>query len=723
MTQVIKIISFAAIVLCLAQCKSTEIATAEKAVDDKVMETKEMMDDKMAKATDFRSAPPKAGPAPKINIGKANTFKLDNGLQVIVVENHKIPSVSFQVSLKNEQILEFDKVGYVTMAGDLMGRGTTTKTKAEIDEAVDFIGANFNTFGSGMFGSSLTKHMPALLDVMTDVLYHPSMPADELEKIKTQTLTGLEAGKTDPNSISANMRASVLYGPKHPYGEIQTEDNVKAIDIDACRKYVNDFFIPNNAYLVIVGDITVDAAEDVANKYFGSWERKPFKPVRHRAVPDAESTQVQFANKDGAVQSVVNVSYPLDLKPNSPDVIPARVMNTILGGGFSGRLNLNLREDKAYTYGAGSNVSADRLAGSFNASASVRNEVTDSSITQILYELDRITKEPVDAEVLQNTKNFMTGGFARSLESPQTIARFALNRFRNNLPDDYYETYLEKLNAVTVEDIQAMAKKYIRPEAAHIFVVGSKDEVAETLMQFDGDGKINYYDSFGEVMVPDATEIPEGLTGTQVIQDFVAAIGGMDRLKNIKSLVTTMSASLMGQNMTVKNTYSDGKFAMSMGNGQMTFIEQKYNGEKMEVSQMGASQVITEGPQFEAIKEQATVSAQFDYLSNGSTIELLGAETIDGVSAYKVVVTKPSGDKITEYYSVDESLLVRTVATAPGPAGETTVTTDMLDYKAYDGLMMPSVVKVAGMMPTTVEMKVESVEINGDVDMSLFDIK
>jgi len=459
MTQIIKILSFAVIVLCLAQCKSTEVATAEKAMDDKVMETKEMMDDKMDKVADFRSSPPEAGPAPKINIGKANTFKLDNGLQVIVSENHKIPSVSFQVSLKNEQILEYDKVGYVSMAGDLLGRGTTTKSKAEIDEAVDFIGANFNTFGSGMFGSSLTKHMPALLDIMTDVLYNPSMPATELEKIKTQTLTGLEAGKTDPNSISANMRGKVMYGGNHPYGEIQTEDNVKAIDIDACRKYVDEFFIPNNAYLVIVGDITVDAAKDVANKYFGSWERKPFKPVRHRAVPDAESTQVQFANKDGAVQSVVNVSYPIDMKPNSPDVIPARVMNTILGGGFSGRLNLNLREDKAYTYGAGSNISSDRLAGSFNASASVRNEVTDSSITQILYELDLITKEPVDAEVLQNTKNFMTGGFARSLESPQTIARFALNRFRNNLPDDYYETYLEKLNAVSVEDIQALSVK------------------------------------------------------------------------------------------------------------------------------------------------------------------------------------------------------------------------------------------------------------------------
>ena len=173
----------------------------------------------------------------------------------------------------------------------------------------------------------------------------------------------------------------------------------------------------------------------------------------------------------------------------------------------------------------------------------------------------------------------------------------------------------------------------------------------------------------------------------------------------------------------MKNTYSDGKFAMSMGNGQMTFMEQKYNGEVLEVSQMGASQVITEGPQLAAIKEQATVNPQFDYLSNGSTMELIGAETVDGVSCYKVSVTKPTGDKVTEFYSVDKSLLVRTVATAPGPAGETTITTDMQDYKSYDGLMMPSVLKIAGMMPTTVEMKLESVDINGDVDMSLFDIK
>ncbi len=707
MNTINKYIGVLAIAFLLIQCspKTTE-----------VMESVEEI-------VDFRGSAPNPGPAPKINIGKANTFKLDNGLQVIVVENHKIPSVSFQISLKNDQINENEKVGFVSMAGDLMGRGTKSKSKAEIDEAVDYIGASLSTYGSGMFGSALTKHVPALLDVMTDVLYNPSMPAEELEKIKTQTLTGLVASVTDPNSISSNMRAKVMYGGDHPYGEIQKEENVNVIDIEACRDYVECFFIPNNAYLVIVGDVTIDDAQDMANKYFGKWERKPFKPVKHKMVPKPESTQVMFAHKDAAVQSVVNVSYPVELKPGAPDVIPARVMNTILGGGSSGRLFLNLREDKAYTYGSYSSLSSDRLAGSFNAQASVRNEVTDSSITQILYELERIRTEAVDAEFLQNTKNFMTGSFARSLESPQTIARFALSIFRNNLPEDYYETYLEKLNAVTVEDVQSMAQKYIKPESAYVFVVGSKEEVAESLLQFDSDGEIEYFDPFGDLDVADKTEIPDDLTGTQIVEDYINAMGGMDKLKGIRNVITTMSASMMGQNMTIQQSYAEGKFSMTMGNGQMTFMDQRYDGTTLQVSQMGNVETFTEGSQVDAIKEQATVSAQYDYISNGSTIELLGAETIDGMSCYKLSITKPSGNRVTEFYTVDGSLLIRTVGTAPGPAGDVAITTDLMDYKDYDGLFMPSVIKTAGMMPTPIEMKVESVEINSDIDMSMFEIK
>lgn len=715
MKMIYKLSMLLAVAILWTQCtpKTAEVMGSQDDMAKEVIENSES----------FRSKVPSAGPAPTIKIGKANTFKLDNGLQVIVVENHKIPSVSFQLSLKNDQIREFDKVGYISMAGDLLGRGTTTKTKADIDEAIDFIGGSLNTYGSGMFASSLTKHMPTLLEVMTDVLYNPSMPDEELQKIKKQTLTGLAANETDPNAISSNVRAKVMYGGDHPYGEIQKAENVEAITIEDCRDYVAKYFIPNNAYLVIVGDISVSQAEDVAQKYFGKWQKRPYKPYRVKKVEKPTSRNVVFANKDGAVQSVVNVSYPLDLLPGTPDVIPARVMNTILGGGATGRLFLNIREDKGYTYGAYSSLSSDRLVGSFNASASVRNEVTDSTVIEFIKELERIRDEPVDAELLENTKSFMTGSFARSLESPQTIARFALNIFRNELPEDYYETYLQKLNAVTVADVQAMAQKYIKPDEAFIFVVGSKDDVAESLVQFDADGKVDFYDAFGDPIIADKTVIPGDLTGTQVIEDYVNAIGGKTKIASVKSLVSKMSADVMGQSIVIETKVADGKLAMITGNGQMVFSTQVFNGEKAQISAMGNKQTFTEGPEFEAMKSQASICPQLAYLMNGTSIELKGSETVNGVSAYKIMVTKAGGEKVTEYYSIDDGLLIRSVGTQKSPQGEVTVTSDMEDYKDFGGIMFPTTTTISGMMPVALKMKVDDITLNSELDPETFTIK
>ena len=715
MKSMIRIIALFALALIIAQC-TPKTADVMGTKNDTVAEAAE-------KIESFRSMAPGAGPAPAIQIGKANTFELANGLQVIVVENHKIPSVSFQLSLKNDQIREYDKVGYISMAGDLLGRGTTTKSKADLDEAVDFIGGNLSTFGSGIYASSLTKHTSTLLDLMTDVLYNPSMPDEELQKIKKQTLTGLEAGKTDPNAISANVRGKVMYGGDHPYGEIQKQENVEAITIEDCRDYVSKFFIPNNSYLVIVGDVTVADAKDIAEKYFGRWEKKPFKPVKNKQVEAPTERKVVFANKDGAVQSVVNVSYPVELQPGTPDVIPASVMNTILGGGASGRLFLNLREDKAYTYGAYSSLSSDRLAGSFNASASVRNEVTDSSVIEFLNELEKIRTEPVDAQLLENTKNYMTGSFARSLESPQTIARFALNIFRNNLPEDYYETYLQKLNAVTVADIQAMAQKYIKPEEAYIFVVGSQDEVAESLLKFDADGKIDYYDAFGDPVVLDKTEIPSDLTGTQVILDYITAIGGMEKVKSVKTAHMKLTTEVMGQPMAMESFYGPSQFAMTVGNGQMVFQEQKYDGSKVMSSAMGQKQIFTEGPQFEALVEQSTLIGQLNYLNADFKNELKGVEDIDGKKCYKVAITKPNGSTVTEYYSIENGLLLRSVSVQDGPQGPATLSNDYMDYKSYGGIMFPSISKVSGMMPVPLELKVALLEINQDIDPTTFTIQ
>lgn len=712
MKSLYKIIALSALAILYYQCSPK---TSSVAMDQKAPE-------KVMVSETFRTSAPVPAPAPKINIGQAESFKLDNGLQVIVVENHKIPQVSFQVALKNDPIREYDKIGYVSMAGELMGRGTTRKSKAEIDEAVDFIGASLNTSSSGMFASSLTKHTTTLLELMTEVLYNPSFPEDELEKIKKLTLSNLEAAKTDPGSMMSNMSSKLMYGEDHPYGEVQTVDNVKNIDIASIKGYYNRFFVPNNAYLVIVGDVSGDQARELANQYFGSWQNKPFKPVKNKEVTMTDSRQVAFAHKDGAVQSVINVAYPINLKPGTEDVIKASVMNTILGGGFSSRLMQNLREDKAYTYGARSSLSSDPLVGTFVASANVRNEVTDSSVTQFLYELERIKNEPVGEEELQSLKNYMTGGFARSLESPQTIARFALNKFRYNLPDDYYETYLEKLNAVTVQDIQEMAQKYIRPEAAYIFVVGNKDAVGESLVPFDSDGEIDYYDAFGKKIVYDAAALPADLTAAKVLEDYITAIGGMAKVKGINTVRQKMVTEVMGQSMSIESYYAPQKFAMSMGNGQMTFQEQKYDGEKAMVSAMGQKQIMTEGEQYESLKEQSAFIAQLQYLNDDHQLELKGIEDVEGAKCYKVSITKPNGSIMTEYYAMDSGILLRSVSSQNGPQGPVSITSDFMDYKDYNGIMYPAVVKISGMMPVPIEMKVESLQINTDIDPSVFTI-
>ena len=702
--------------LFFAQCSKK---ATDKMMDDKMGEMETAVDNSLA----WRSAAPSAGPAREIKLGEYTSFDLENGLKVITVENHKIPRVSYQLSLNNDAILEGDQVGYVSMAGNLMSTGTTTKTKAQIDEAIDYIGANLNTTGNGVFASSLKKHSEKLLEIMTDVLYNPAFPQEEFDKMKTQTLSGLANTKTNPDAMAGNVAAVLNYGMDHPYGEIQNESHVNNMTLEKCKSYYNDYFKPNNAYLVIVGDITPAEAKANAEQYFGGWKSGEVPMTKYTNPVAPNGTQVAFANKDGAVQSVIRVTYPVDLKPGANDLVKARVMNNILGGGiFSGRLMQNLREDKAYTYGARSSLSSDELVGNFNAFASVRNAVTDSSVIQFLYEMNRLRDEPISEEDLQLVKNSMAGSFARSLESPQTIARFARNTYKFNLPKDYYQTYLQRLDAVTVADVSAMANKYIRPDNAYIVVAGSKDDVAENLKQFDSDGEIDFYDAFGKKLEEQEGALPEGLDGKKLVSDYLTALGGMDKLKSVNTIVTKMSMELMGQKAGMEMGQKDNKMYYSeMSMAGNVVQAQRYDGVKAVVSGMGQSQTITEGPQLQTMKDQAVTFAQLDYLGDGYVLNLKGVEDVNGEKAYKVEVVKPSGDKSYEFYSVKSGLIIRSTQTQDGPSGEpSTITTDMKDYKTVDGIMFPHVISITGVMPVPLVMNVDSYEVNPEIPADKF---
>ncbi len=664
-----------------------------------------------------RSQRPQPGPAPVIQLGDFDSFELENGLKVIVVENRQVPVVSFQLTLDIDPVLEGDAKGYVSLAGSLLREGTTNRSKQEIDEGIDFIGGTISTSSTGVFASSLTRHKETLLDLMSDIVLNPSFPEEEMERLITQTRSGLATVSTDASAMANNVSRAAVYGPDHPYGENTTTESLDNIGIEMIKQYYEDHFKPNVAYLVIVGDIDVDGAREVVNNYFAGWEPGEV-PARTYSTPEApEGRRVAFADRSGAVQSVVMVTHPVVLPPGHEDAIKVSVMNSILGGGvFSGRLMQNLREDKGYTYGARSSIGTDRLVSRFTARTEVRNEVTDSTVTEILYEMQRMIHEPVSAQNLDITKNFMTGNFARSLESPRTMANFALNIERYDLPEDYYATYLERLNEVTAEDVRAMAEKYLKPDNSIIVVAGNKNEVAETLIPFSETGEVEFYDAFGRPAEdPDILPAPDGYTAETVIGNYIDALGGRDRLEAIEDMTQELTASTMGMELQIKiYQKTPHYFLQKMEMGGMTLSQQLFDGEKaVVVSQMGRQQ-FTEGAEFDAMKSQAVMNLEMEYRDYDIEKELLGIETIDGRRAYKLEVTYPGDTQAYDYYCTETGLKIKTL----NPQGSTTYS----DYREVEGILVAHMLNIeAG--PQVLEMRLDNLEINSGIDQGFFVIE
>ncbi len=666
-----------------------------------------------------RSVRPEAGTAPEITIGEHQSFTLDNGLKVIVVENHKIPRVSYQLRVDVDPVMENDAIGFVSMAGDLMGSGTKNRSKQEIDEQIDFIGGNLSTYGNGIYASSLTKHSDELLELMSDVLLNPTFPEAELEKNKKRTISGLAASKTQPSAIASRVMQRIRFGENHPYGEIQTEEKVKNITRDHCVNYYNSYYRPNASYLVIVGDISLKEAKTKAEKYFGSWEKGEVPSHEYKLPQAPEKTKVVMVHQDGAVQSVVHVTYPLELTPAHKDVIPVRLTNDILGGGvFSGRLMQNLREDKGYTYGARSYISTDELVGYFDASAEVGTDVTPDAVNQFLIEMRRMRDEKVTEEHLNLVKSVRTGSFARSLERPQTIANFALNTERYNLPEDYYANYLKNLDAVTVNQVQEMAKKYILPQHSYIIVVGDKEKLLKELKAFSADGEVLLVDDYGNP-VEKAAEIDKDMTAEKVYNMYFEAIGGKEKLENIQDIKQEASTSMSGMTLNMV-TYkkAPNKYRMEVLMNGNVMSKQVFDGEKGRVTGPQGSQEL-QGEQLEQMKYQATMNQELKYDELGVEMTLKGIEKVNGKDAYKVEVITANGNKFYDFFDTETGLRLQTKTTQQTPQGEFTQVQTFTDYKEVDGIKFPFTISTSGMQNIT--LNIDNIEINKGIEDSVFE--
>ena len=668
-----------------------------------------------------RSKKPDAGPAPEIKIADYESFTLENGLKVFVVENHKLPRVSFSLIINRDPIVEGPNAGYISLAGSLLRTGTKNRTKDEIDEHVDFIGASLTTSSTGVAAVSLTKHIEKIIELMSDVILNSDFKQEELDKLKLQTKSSLAQEKENPDAIADNVFGTLLYGKDHPYGEIRNEATVETVTLEMCKNYYETYFKPNISYLAVVGDINKEEAKNLLNKYFSAWTKSDVPKFNYKTPKVPVVNKIGVVNRPASVQSVINIGYPIDLTKGSDDVIKASVLNTILGGSFTSRLNHNLREEKGYTYGIGSGISSDEIVGRFIASTTVRNEVTDSAVAEILKEMKTIVKEKVTEEELQSTKNYMTGSFARSMESPLTVANIAINTARYNLDKDYYKNYLKNLNNITVNDIQTSAAKYIKPNNSYVLVVGNAEQISPGLEKLSPSGMVTNYDIYGNEVRIESNSIPDGLKSEDVIEKYINAIGGRDKIRSINDKSQKMSGKSGVLELTVTVLQkAPNKFMQKLESNifNQTTI---YDGQKGKRIQMG-QEFILEGKELEDVKMQAVLNPYLDYKIHGISTELKGIENINGKDNYKVILTLQNGEIWTHYFDIENGLMTRFTTAIQSPQGSFVQNIDYSDYREVDGVKFPfKIFQQTG--SRSIEMEVLSIEINKDIDDKEFAVE
>ncbi len=654
-----------------------------------------------------RTKAPEPGPAPKVELGEYEKFVLKNGLKVIVVENHERPIVSVSLSFLTDPFVEGDKAGMSSVFGSMWAKGTKNRTAEQISYDAEFLGTSLSA-GSGFIGfSSLTKYVSNMMDLMTDVLYNPTFPEEEMVKVKEQARGGLQMSASDPSSILSNINTATVYDKTHPYSDIMSEETLDNITIEDCKAFHKKYIVPSNAILVLQGDITFKQAEELANKYFKKWKGKAIEKISYDKVDRPEGIEVVFSPKDGAKQSSIMMMTPIDFYPGAEDVLAVQIANAIYGGGdFAAKLMKNLRETKGYTYGAYASIRTDELSGTFESSAEVNGNATDSSFMEMKKEMYSMLAGEFTEADLDKFKKTYAGSFSRSLESDGTIARYAINIEKYGFPQDYYATYLQRLDAVTIDDVKAAVAKYFDPENMYYFVVGDPS-VLEGLAKLDSDGKIVKLDYLGRPI----KEVDANVTAESVFNSYFDFLGGKEdlvALKDFKSISHIVYPGYGVLEISLQTIPASKTFKMVQsiqGNPIATIVRK---GASVVVNQQGQPiQEITDPVQVEAMSAQFLYPYPEVFIEDFSAYSIEGIETIGKRDYYKVK-HEEEGTTVIDFIDMETGERIKTSYTMEGQSMD-------LVYEGYietaNGFKYPkALIQMAGGQ----SMKTEtiSVEIN-----------
>ena len=455
-----------------------------------------------------RTHPPAAGPLPAIAFPDAVTETLPNGLTVFVLPIHKAPTVTFRLLVKSGDIFDGSKPGLAALTADLLNKGTEELSASEFAKKTDFLGISVEAGSTddalSVTASGLSCYSGEILGFLRDAALRPAFRQQELEKEKVKMVSSLTQKKMDPEDLAVRLRDKLIYGA-HPYGAYATPESVQSITREDLVSFRDAHFLPNNATLVVVGDVEPAVVLAQVKEVFGDWKAGEVPNLHLGAIdyigklprfllpgfPSIKGISIAVVDRPGSVQSNLLVAGR-GIPKNNPDLPELGTVNSVLGGGMAGRLDANLREKHGFTYGSFSGFGAKKLGGAFSATAEVRNAVTGEAATEILNELKRISAEPIPESELALQRNLLVGNFLMSVENEKRMGERLQEIDLYGLPADFYKTYAGKIAGLTPERASELAKQYIDPSNLVIIAVGEAKEIVPQLEKF---GKVTVYDT------------------------------------------------------------------------------------------------------------------------------------------------------------------------------------------------------------------------------------
>jgi len=682
----------------------------------------------------FDRSMPDSEPAPQINFEEPVSYELKNGLKVMFIENRKLPKASVNLFIDNPPVIEGELSGIGYLTGGIMGKGNVFQDKDSFNEEVDFMGARMNFSSGGGSAFSLSRYFERVLTMFSQGILFPNFTKEEFDQEKNILLDNIKNNDKNTGSIARRVENVLAYGANHPYGEFTSLESMENIKLSDVTKFYDNYFKPNNAYLVIIGDIDVKSTKKLVKKLFGKWENdKDLKlkfsigsPNEIKAPAENEDISINVIDMPNSANSEITFQNLVDLKKSDDDYYSVLIANRIFGAGPESRLFNNIREDKGYAYGAYSGIGDDKYSkAKFRATTSTRPQVTDSALVEIIKEVEKIHNIPVSKDELKNAKAKYLGEFVLAMERPSTIANYAINIEMNNLNTDYYKNFLSNINKVTIEDVQKAANKYFKLNKAQIVVTGKGSEIINQLENIKLNGEkipVNYFNKSG-VQIDKPVfkkEIKQGITVQSIFENYLNAIGGSDKLKSIKTIITVASVTLpnapFSPTAEFKQKYPNLNSMVMSVEGMGTMMSLKFDGEKGYTEQMG-QKIPFEKDQMDSEKEKLGLFEE-TYL-DPNNMELVSLTEINGKDLYKIKVK----EKSFRYYDSETNLLIMTEDTVnSGPTGgntEVTSITKFSDYKEVEGVLFPFKREIST-GPQSLVFKISSIKLNEDIDDNFF---